>query len=79
MPKVHGSGRLFAHAMLYPTKLFPLVEPGTTRETEHPYRTGRSLVLRLPFSRRAVAIGVWGSAHGEEVSALSEAIGYREI
>ena len=65
--------------MQYPTTKHPLAERGTTHETDHPYREGRSLVLRLPFTTRAVALGVWMTSQGDEQDVLRRAVGSRDL
>ena len=40
-------------------KFFPLVEMGTTQETEMPYRKGKCLVFRFPFTHPGFFIGLW--------------------
>ena len=40
-------------------KLLPVVEVGTTQETEHPYRKGKCLVFRIPFTIPGYYIGVY--------------------
>lgn len=79
MPQVHDIGtRFFTHTMQYPTRRFPLIDLGNTQEIEDPYRFGRSVVVRLPLSRRAFVLGKWSGTRNER-SALSGAIGMREI
>lgn len=79
MPEVYNIGKqYFTHQMEYPTKKFPLLDKGTTQEIEEPFRRGISIVLRAPFSRRALVIGKWTGTQNEEM-ALSSAIGMREI
>lgn len=78
VPQVHDVGRLFVHRMTYPTKKHPLVEVGTTMETEHPFRAGRSLVLRVPLSTQAVAIGWWIGVGSEEDN-LRRAVSARDL
>ena len=43
----------------YHTKLFPIIELGWTQETDHPYRKGRCLVFRVPFTIPGYFIGLW--------------------
>lgn len=64
--------------MDYPTRKFPVVDKGHTQEIEWPYRTGASLVVRIPFTKQAVVLGRWTGSKDEE-QALSEAIGVREL
>lgn len=78
MPKTHGRGRVFAHRLDYPSRLFPLVDVGSTQETSYPYRSARSLVLRAPLTRCAVVVGLWGAPRDEE-DALRDAIGGRDL
>lgn len=40
-------------------KAFPIIEIGSTQETEHPYRTGKCLVLRAPFTETGYYGGVF--------------------
>lgn len=79
MPNVaHIGSKFFAHRMDYPSRKFPLAEPGFTQEIDYPYRTGKSLVMRLPFSTHAVCVGVWVGQEAED-EALTRAIGARWI
>lgn len=79
MPEVHNIGsNHFAHTMEYPTRAFPIIDRGSTQEIEWPYRTGRSVVIRVPFTRQAMVVGKWTGEKDEEL-ALSEAIGVREL
>ena len=43
----------------YHTRLLPIVEVGTTQETEMPYRLGKCLVFRVPFTKPGYYIGVF--------------------
>ena len=77
MPHVHHIGpKIYVHQMTYPPGGFPLCERGETQEIEHPFRTGQSVVLRMPFSRRALAVGVWRGERDED-DALMGAIAAR--
>lgn len=42
-------------------KALPIFEVGTTRETEHPYRKGKCLVARVPFTEPGYYLGVFYS------------------
>lgn len=75
----HDLGRFYATRVHYATtENPPFMEVGQTCMIEEPYRVGKCLVLRVPFSRHAVVIGWWGPP-GEEVATLSKAIGYRKL
>lgn len=80
MPEIYQLGtQHFAHTMTYPTRKFPVVDTGgDTQEIEWPYRTGKSVVLRVPFTRAALVVGKWTGKRDEQ-QALTEAIGVREL
>ena len=40
-------------------KPLPIVEVGTTNETEHPFREGKCLVFRAPFTHTALYVGLF--------------------
>jgi hypothetical protein len=40
-------------------KILPIVEIGTTQETEMPFKQGKCLVFRLPFTHPGFYIGLW--------------------
>lgn len=52
----------------------PLASTSFTTETEHPFRMGRCLVLRVPFTRIALACGVWVDHAEDEEEALLTAM-----
>ena len=55
-------GPLYAGSLRYwHKKVFPIIEIGTTQETEMPYRKGKCLVFRLPFTTPGAYLGVWVS------------------
>jgi hypothetical protein len=37
-----------------------MAEIGHTQETDMPYRVGKCLVIRIPFTYKAVYLGLWG-------------------
>jgi hypothetical protein len=79
MPHVHNIGEsMYVHTMQYPSNHFPITEPGHTQEIESPYRVGKGRVFRLPLTKHAVVIGRWQEPKEEE-SALTDAIGMREL
>jgi len=43
----------------YHTKLLPIIEVGTTQETEMPYRLGKCLVFRVPFTKPGYYLGLF--------------------
>jgi hypothetical protein len=55
-------GPLYAGSLRYwHKKLLPIIEVGTTQETEMPYRKGKCLVFRLPFTTPGFYLGMWVS------------------
>jgi hypothetical protein len=53
-------GPLYVGSLQYwHKKALPIVEIGTTQETEHPYRKGKCLVIRAPFTHPGYFLGVW--------------------
>lgn len=42
----------------YHRNFLPIVEVGTTRETDMPYRHGRCLVFRVPFTKPGFYAGI---------------------
>lgn len=40
-------------------KAFPILEVGSTQETEYPYRTGKCLVVRVPFTEPGYYLGLF--------------------
>lgn len=79
MPNVHHLGsKIYAHLMEYPTKKFPVIDVGDTQEIDWPFRTGKAIVTRIPFTRRAVVIGRWIGSSTEH-AALTSAIKARSI
>lgn len=66
--------------MNYPPKFkpYPIVEIGWTTETEEPYRAGYCLVFKLPFTVKALAVGIWGKEQ-DEATALAKAINSRAL
>lgn len=80
MPMAHDVGKTwFVQVMPYPISGFwPLVEVGHTQEIEGDYRSGKSLVFRLP-RKRALVVGRWTSQINDEEEALSRALRAREV
>jgi hypothetical protein len=52
----------------------PLLERGDTQMAEPPYRVGKSVVFRVPFTRTTFVVGWWGRSMDEE-EALYRALG----
>lgn len=67
----------FKHTLKYPPglKFYQILEVGRTQESEHPWREGVSLVLRLHPLTTGYVVGVW--LHTRDESAFHEAAGAR--
>ena len=53
-------GPLYAGTLqYYKNRHLPIFEIGTTRETEHPYRKGKCLIFRAPFTKTGSYFGLW--------------------
>lgn len=73
-------GPIYVQTMKYPHRFFwPLLEIGWTTETEEPYRYGHCVVLRVPFCKPAIAIGLWTTGENDEEVALLRAIQGRQV
>lgn len=52
---------------------------GSTREVDPPYRYGRAVIVRLPFSTGALVLGKWDGQLEDEDSAILTATGGRLV
>jgi hypothetical protein len=43
----------------YPSRRERLVQTGNGLEDDYPWRSGRCVILRAPFTVQAVAVGIW--------------------
>jgi hypothetical protein len=50
---------LWFQFLVYPRRNVPLTEVGETQEQGFPWRMGKCRVFRVPFTKRAVALGKW--------------------
>lgn len=76
MAHITEMGPFYAQKLYWHADGAPLLHLDTTHEIEPPYRTGKCLVVRMPFSRTAHVVGVWTGARGEK-DALLAAVGGR--
>jgi hypothetical protein len=74
--KTHDLGNVYTTRVPYLDKESPLLEAGWSAEIEFPYRQGRCLAVRVPFTRRGFALGWWGP-EGDEEETLVKAAGVR--
>jgi len=71
--RVHSVGRIYWHPLKYAVKPKELVEKATTQEIEEPYRGGKGLSVRGPFTKNALVVGIWTHRYAES-DALTAAI-----
>lgn len=64
-------GAAFVQRLYYHSDNPPLLALTGSQEIEPPYRSGRCLVVRLPFSTRAVAVGLWLRQRSEKDALLN--------
>lgn len=72
MAETTDIGRAFFH-VIHIQPGTPLAHLAPTVEIEAPYRSSRSLVIRLPF-RRALVLGWWRNLGWDEEEALLQAV-----
>lgn len=69
--------RFYTQSLFWHIDRPPLVHLTKTSETEPPFRVGTSLVLRVPFTKRAFVLGAWTSKAPTEEEALLNSMGAR--
>jgi hypothetical protein len=75
-------GPLYVDTLKYPStfKFFPIIDKGWTNETEEPYRKGKCLVFRLPYTITGLIVGIWGKPTNlNEEEALMAALFGHEV
>ncbi len=73
-------GPLYVDTVNYGKRGFmPFIEKGWTSEIEPPFRKGKCLVFRIPFTRPGLALGIFGKSRLNEAEALLSAIEGRVI
>lgn len=68
-----GLDRIFFHSLRLERKA-PVFHVTTTQEILEPYRYSSTLVAHLPFTRKAVAFGIWSETGRDEQEALLRAV-----
>lgn len=64
-------GKIYWHILTYPAKPKIFWEKAETQEIDSPFRFGSGWAVRLPFTRKALVVGLWKIAYSE-----SEALTY---
>lgn len=71
-------GPFYVTRVQYLDKERHLPEVGWTAETDYPWRMGRCLVFRIPFTHLGLGLGLWGP-EGDEEETLVKAAGVRYL
>lgn len=80
MAETHDIGsKFYWHWAWYQTRKSPLFAREPTTEIDRPFRTGLSTVWKIPFSRRALVVGIWTGKSESETVAILRATGGREV
>ena len=67
------------HSINYGYKPKELFEKAESREIEPPFRAGKGLAIRFPFSKRGLVIGLWRKTGLSELQALTYAVNGRGL
>lgn len=78
MAHTYDLGPTFAQLLYYHSATPPLLAFTRSQEIEPPFRAGRCVVARVPFSNRALAVGVWLRPK-QELDALLTAMSARVV
>lgn len=79
MAKTRDIGQIYWHTIKYGIKPKELHEKAETQEIEFPFRNGKGIALRLPFSRHGLVIGKWKKTGFTESEALTYAVNGRSL
>lgn len=77
MAHITELGPLYAQKLYWHLDKPPLLHLDRTVETGAPYRLGKCVVIRAPFSKAALAIGAWVGKSRHEEEALLTSMGAR--
>ncbi len=67
-------GNVYWHPLTYPVKPRVFFDKADTQELDPPFRRGTGYAIRLPFTKKAVVVGVWRKTGYTESQALTYAI-----
>lgn len=77
MAHINDLGRFYTQRLYWQKDDPPLIHFDRTVETVHPFRVGKCVVLRKPFSKDAYVFGAWVGKSQDEEAALLDAMGGR--
>lgn len=76
--ETHSIGPLFVHGIKLQKKS-SLVHVYPSHEMDEPYRWSNSLILRLPWLRQGLVLGLWRSTSRTEEQAILQALAGRHM
>jgi hypothetical protein len=79
MANTKDIGSLYWHPTSYKIKPKELWEKAESQETEYPFRRGAAIIVRLPFSKKALVMGIWKETGFSESEALTSAVNGRGL
>lgn len=77
MAHITELGPFYAQKLYWHWHKPPLLHVDRTVETDAPYRLGKCLVIRAPFTKAALAVGAWVGKSRHEEDALLTSMGAR--
>lgn len=78
MANIRSIKKVYWHVLTYPEKPKTFIEKAETQLIDPPYSYGSGVAIRVPFTSKALVIGIWLGTLSEG-SALTRAIGGRII
>lgn len=76
--KTHDFGPLFVHGIKLQKKS-PIFHRYPSHEIEEPYRWSNSLIIRIPWCRQGLVVGLWRSTDRTEEQTLLDALEGRQM
>ena len=79
MAQTRDIGPVYWHGIKYAVKPKELFEKAESQEIERPFRHGKGIAIRLPFSKLGLVIGLWKKTGFTEGEALTYAVNGRSL
>lgn len=76
MSEIHSVHKIYWQVLKYPFVPPKFLDESETQEIDDPYRHGRGVAIKIPFTKSVLILGKWLSKKGES-EALTYAIGGR--
>lgn len=74
MAQTKDLGPLYAHILIYPIRPKVFVERAYSQEIDGQYRKGYGIAVRMPFTNKAIVLGLWKKTGYTESEGLTYAI-----